>query len=92
MGQSLICTILCLIPFLEHDQLENIPSLVAGSIVHLPSRVHGYIIQVLCYYILPLIMSEWLSNVPHPPTYIWSIQVYRREKIHLPCIIPFQEF
>lgn len=58
LGQSLISTILCVMPFLEQDLIDNLPSLVASSIVHMPASLHGYIIQVLCYFLLPLTMGN----------------------------------
>ena len=61
LGQSLISTILCVMPFLEQDLIDNLPSLVASSIVHMPVTLHGYIIQVLCYYLLPLTMGRIAS-------------------------------
>lgn len=64
LGQSLISTILCVLPFLEQDQLDNISSLVAGSIVHLPKSLHDFIVQVLCYYLLPLTMSPTEDDIP----------------------------
>ena len=62
LGQALISTILCVLPFLEQDQLESLPSLVASSIVHLPASIHGYIVNVLCYFLLPLIIDNNDSN------------------------------
>ena len=61
LGQALISTILCVMPFLEQDLIDNLPSLVASSIVHMPSSLHGYIVQVLCCFLLPLTMGWfWL--------------------------------
>jgi hypothetical protein len=57
LGQALISTILCVMPFLEQDLIDNLPSLVASSIVHMPSSLHGYIVQVLCSFLLPLTMG-----------------------------------
>ena len=48
-------------PFLEQDLIDNLPSLVASSIVHMPSSLHGYIVQVLCCFLLPLTMGLVLT-------------------------------
>lgn len=60
-GQSLISTILCTLPFIEQDLIDQLPSLVAASIIHMPVALHGYIVQVLCYFLLPLTMGKRLN-------------------------------
>lgn len=65
VGQSLISTILCVLPFLEQDLIDNLPSLVASSLVHLPPSLHGHIVQVLCYFLLPLTMGKRVPATTH---------------------------
>lgn len=63
LSQALIGTILCVMPFIEQDLIDNLPSLVASSIVHLPTSLHGYIVQVLCCFLLPLTMGMQLESI-----------------------------
>ncbi|XP_057379206.1 protein unc-79 homolog [Daphnia carinata] len=82
LGQALISTILCVMPFIEQDLIDNLPSLVASSIVHLPTSLHGYIVQVLCCFLLPLTMgtppTDGVFNVIEPsiPGIIMAVLQY----------------
>jgi hypothetical protein len=78
LGQALISTILCVMPFLEQDLIDNLPSLVASSIVHMPSSLHGYIVQVLCSFLLPLTMGLLFRSI---------IDLFRQRKINPPDIL-----
>jgi hypothetical protein len=80
LGQALISTILCVMPFLEQDLIDNLPSLVASSIVHMPSSLHGYIVQVLCSFLLPLTMGLLFRSI---------IDLFRQRKINPPDIFIF---
>lgn len=59
IGQALIQTLSCLIPFLEHDSLDTLPYLISSSIAVLPSTLHKDLLDFLCYNLLPItVMSN----------------------------------
>ncbi|XP_056646981.1 protein unc-79 homolog isoform X3 [Diorhabda sublineata] len=57
-GQSMLQILGCLLPFLEHDLIDNLPYLTASSISVLPNNLHQEIINTLCFYILPFTISR----------------------------------
>lgn len=60
-GQALLQCLACLLPFLDHDLIDNVPYLTASSISVLPSELHQDIVNYLCFYILPFTISESLD-------------------------------
>ncbi|XP_023247277.1 protein unc-79 homolog [Copidosoma floridanum] len=52
-SQALLQCIVCLLPFLDHDLINNIPYLLAGTMAVLPTELHTEIINYLCYYVFP---------------------------------------
>lgn len=57
-GQALLQCLGCLLPFLDHDLIDNLPYLTASTIAVLPPSLHQDIINTLCYYILPFTISK----------------------------------
>lgn len=57
-GQALLQCLACLLPFLDHDLIDNVPYLTASSISVLPVELHQDIVNYLCFYILPFTISE----------------------------------
>lgn len=57
-GQAILQCLGCLLPFLEHDLIDNLPYLTASSVAVLPSSLHQDIVNSLCFYILPFTISK----------------------------------
>ncbi|KAG7202977.1 hypothetical protein KM043_010111 [Ampulex compressa] len=57
-GQALLQCLACLLPFLEHDLIDNVPYLTASSISVLPVELHQEIVNYLCFYILPFTITR----------------------------------
>ncbi|XP_044257463.1 protein unc-79 homolog isoform X1 [Tribolium madens] len=57
-GQATLQCLGCLLPFLEHDLIDNLPYLTASSIAVLPSSLHQDIVNSLCFYILPFTITR----------------------------------
>lgn len=51
-----------MLPFLDHDLIDNLPYLTASTIAVLPQRLHQDIINTLCYYILPFTISKFAQS------------------------------
>lgn len=58
-GQATLQCLGCLLPFLEHDLIDNLPYLTASSIAVLPNTLHQDIVNSLCFYILPFTISKF---------------------------------
>ncbi|XP_066589783.1 protein unc-79 homolog [Prorops nasuta] len=61
-GQALLQCLACLLPFLDHDLLDNLPYLAASSISVLPVELHQEIVNYLCYYILPFTITRTIED------------------------------
>ena len=61
-GQALLQCIACLLPFLDHDLIDNVAYLTASSISVLPLELHQDIVNYLCFYILPFTISRLLEK------------------------------
>ncbi|XP_006613749.1 protein unc-79 homolog isoform X9 [Apis dorsata] len=57
-GQALLQCIACLLPFLDHDLIDNVAYLTASSISVLPLELHQDIVNYLCFYILPFTITR----------------------------------
>ncbi|XP_076284317.1 UNC-79 domain-containing protein isoform X2 [Lasioglossum baleicum] len=57
-GQALLQCLACLLPFLDHDLIDNVPYLTASSISVLPVELHQDIVNYLCFYILPFTITR----------------------------------
>nr|AYV89233.1 unc-79-like protein [Tetranychus evansi] len=53
VGQTLLHTLSCLVPFLEHEYMDTLPYIVASSMAILPSALHKDLLDMLCYNLLP---------------------------------------
>lgn len=62
LGQAILLTISCLLPFLEHDQIDTLPYLVATSLGTYPSSLHKDIIDLLCHYLFPFTLCKQTSQ------------------------------
>ena len=60
----------CLVPFLEYDLLDTLPSTVAGTLAVLPSNLQKDIIELLCTHLLPVTLGTFLCQ------YIFLINFY----------------
>jgi len=58
-GQHILQTIACLLPFLEHEQIDTLPYTIAASLGTFPASLHKEIIDVLCYYIFPFTICKF---------------------------------
>ncbi|ODN04336.1 Protein unc-79 [Orchesella cincta] len=66
LGQAILQTIACLLPFLEHEHIDTLPYIVATSLGTFPSSLHKDIIDLLCHYLLPFtlyLMAFYNDNV-----------------------------
>lgn len=67
-GQALLQCLASLLPFLDHDLIDNVSYLTASSISVLPVELHQDIVNNLCFYILPFTISrcssfsDWLNE------------------------------
>ena len=66
-GQATLQCLGCLLPFLEHDLIDNLPYLTASSIAVLPSSLHQDIVNSLCFYILPFTIRNSRVTVTSKP-------------------------
>ncbi|XP_032682267.1 protein unc-79 homolog isoform X3 [Odontomachus brunneus] len=57
-GKALLQCLACLLPFLDHDMIDNIPYLAASTISVLPMELHEEIVNYLCFYILPFTITR----------------------------------
>lgn len=57
-GQALLQCIACLMPFLDHDLIDNVPYLTASLISVVPVGLHQEIVNYLCFYILPFTITR----------------------------------
>lgn len=54
IGQALLQTLSCLIPFLEHEYLDTLPYTISSSIAVLPTTLHKDLLDFLCYNLFPI--------------------------------------
>ncbi|OXA59651.1 Protein unc-79 [Folsomia candida] len=70
-GQHILQTIACLLPFLEHDQIDTLPYIVTASLGTFPTSLHREILDLLCYYLFPFTIFKTDEN---PEKAIYSTQ------------------
>lgn len=58
-GKALLQCLACLLPFLDHDLIDNLSYLTASTISVLPMELHEEIVNYLCFYILPFTISKY---------------------------------
>ncbi|GAB6020639.1 hypothetical protein CHUAL_003310 [Chamberlinius hualienensis] len=75
LGQSLLHTMVCLVPFLEHDLINTLPNLVASTMTIFPISLHKEIIVTLCNHLLPYSITDGdnLDNRNHAVLSVSSI-------------------
>ncbi|XP_048512569.1 protein unc-79 homolog isoform X11 [Athalia rosae] len=61
-GQAILQCLGCLLPFLEHDLIDNLPYLTASAISVLPVELHQEIVNYLCFYILPFTITRKIEE------------------------------
>jgi hypothetical protein len=57
-GQNMLQIISCLLPFLEHEQIDTLPYIVASSLGTFPTSLHKEILDLLCYYLFPFTICK----------------------------------
>lgn len=60
-AQSVFCTLIFLIPFLERDLLSLLPYLAASSLTAFPVEMHRDIMNYLIYHILPFTVRKYFD-------------------------------
>ncbi|GIY90205.1 protein unc-79 homolog [Caerostris darwini] len=53
LGYTILHTLACLVPFLEHELMDTLPYLVASTMTVFPCSLHKDIIDMLCNHLLP---------------------------------------
>ncbi|GFV14035.1 protein unc-79 homolog [Trichonephila clavipes] len=53
LGYTILHTLACLVPFLEHELMDTLPYLVASTMTIFPCSLHKDIIDMLCNHLLP---------------------------------------
>lgn len=48
MGHTILYTLVCLVPFLEHEYMDTLPYIVASCMALFPSSLHRDIVNTLC--------------------------------------------
>ncbi|XP_020280656.1 protein unc-79 homolog isoform X3 [Pseudomyrmex gracilis] len=61
-GKALLQCLACLLPFLDHDLIDNLSYLTASTISVLPMELHEEIVNYLCFYILPLTITRRVES------------------------------
>lgn len=62
-GKALLQCLACLLPFLDHDLIDNLSYLTASTISVLPMELHEEIVNYLCFYILPFTISKYFYYI-----------------------------
>ncbi|KAG0432728.1 hypothetical protein HPB47_020596 [Ixodes persulcatus] len=53
LGHTILNTLACLVPFLEHEYMDTLPYIVASSMALFPNSLHKDIVDMLCNHLLP---------------------------------------
>lgn len=61
VGQTILHTMGCLVPFLEHEYMDSLPYIVASAMAVLPAILHKELLDMLCYNLLPFTIGEYLN-------------------------------
>lgn len=59
LGYTILHTLACLVPFLEHELMDTLPYLVASTMTLFPCSLHKDIIDVLCNHLLPFTFRKY---------------------------------
>ncbi|ERL94236.1 hypothetical protein D910_11517, partial [Dendroctonus ponderosae] len=98
-GQALLQCLGCLLPFMEHDLIDNLPYIIASTTAVLPSSLHQDIINTLCYYILPFTITRHdpkEDNIcPSVSAVVMTVFQYSSNPAHhcqlLECLMTFKQ-
>ncbi|KAG0428209.1 hypothetical protein HPB47_024799 [Ixodes persulcatus] len=58
LGHTILNTLACLVPFLEHEYMDTLPYIVASSMALFPNSLHKDIVDMLCNHLLPYTISN----------------------------------
>ena len=57
---AILRTLASIVPFLPQKALSSLPSKIAASLVNLPPTTHSKAINLICDYLLPLLLGKLL--------------------------------
>ncbi|XP_022658130.1 protein unc-79 homolog isoform X4 [Varroa destructor] len=72
LGQTILNTMACLVPFLEHEYMDTLGYIVASALAHFPTSLHKDIVDLLCNHLLPVTItnnSVGSGSEPEVPDY-----------------------
>ncbi|KAK8775211.1 hypothetical protein V5799_031444 [Amblyomma americanum] len=58
LGYTILNTLACLVPFLEHEYMDTLPYIVASSMALFPASLHKDIVDMLCNHLLPYTITN----------------------------------
>lgn len=58
LGHGILHTMICAVPFLEHEMIDTLPYLVASTMAIFPEILHKEIIDTICNYLLPFSITN----------------------------------
>ncbi|XP_067119858.1 protein unc-79 homolog isoform X2 [Centruroides vittatus] len=58
MGHTILHTLVCLVPFLEHEYMDTLPYIVASCMALFPSSLHRDIVNTLCNHLFWFTFKE----------------------------------
>ncbi|KAG8194067.1 hypothetical protein JTE90_003015 [Oedothorax gibbosus] len=53
LGSTILHVLSCLVPFLEHDLMDTLPTLVSATLTSFPASLHRDVVDLLCNRLLP---------------------------------------
>ncbi|XP_028968019.1 protein unc-79 homolog [Galendromus occidentalis] len=72
LGQTILNTMACLVPFLEHEFMDTLGYIVASALANFPASLHKDIVDLLCNHLLPVTITNYsvgCGNEPEVPDY-----------------------
>lgn len=101
LGQSLLHTMVCLLPFLEHHYIDTLPYLVSSTMTTFPETLHQDIIDTLCTHLLPFSITDasGLENQSYAtlstPSILLTVFQYSKNPAHhfqlLECLMSLKK-
>lgn len=58
LGSNLLMLAKCLVPFLDHENMETMPYLIATLFMSLPQALHKEVLDTLCFNLLPFTIED----------------------------------
>lgn len=74
----------CLVPFLTHDDMDQLPYLLANSIAVMPPNLHKELLDMLCFNLLPFTVRN-ASVKQYNGTDDWPLENYTN--VSVPTIL-----